>query len=208
MTENVYSAPASAEIESTGDYAEAIIFTFGGRLGRMRFIAYYYVFLLCIFLGAAAIGVYIALSGDAATVSEGGSSTSMVVGYVVQLIYLAFLVTLIMRRLRDFNLSAWWVLVFVFFGTYQYIPALVTILPWWLPALNLLALILLGAVPGTAGTNLYGPPQPPNSIGVKIAFWAWVATIALIIYLVIAFNSLIAEYVKAVSALPEILRAQ
>lgn len=79
-------------------------------------------------------------------------NTSIGLGILVIAFFLPQ-IALAVRRLHDRNLSGWWYLGFI--------------IAWFVPYLNLLAiitLIVLFAFPGTKGPNRFGPdPLNPQS---------------------------------------------
>jgi uncharacterized membrane protein YhaH (DUF805 family) len=70
----------------------------------------------------------------------------MIAGLVAWIV-MSFMLTI--QRCHDFNASGWLALVVL------------------IPLVNLIFII----IPGTDGENNYGPPTPPNSVGVLIAAW-------------------------------------
>ena len=75
-----------------------------------------------------------------------GQSLGMVVAFLVYIVALVFSIFVAIQRSHDMNWSGWTVLL--------------TLIP-------LVALIWVFK-PGSEGTNDYGAPPPPNTIGVKI----------------------------------------
>ena len=63
------------------------------------------------------------------------------------------------KRLHDIGWSGWLLLI-----------ALV-------PLVGSIFQIITFVMPGTKGSNLYGPPPPENSQAVKVLFWIWIALI-------------------------------
>ncbi|MDZ7829395.1 MAG: DUF805 domain-containing protein [Halofilum sp. (in: g-proteobacteria)] len=74
--------------------------------------------------------------------------------------YIAMIVAIVLitiQRCHDFNATGW--------------LALILLVP--------LAPIVFWFIPGTAGSNSYGPPPPPNSTAVKVLFWLMIVCIVL-----------------------------
>ena len=147
--DNPYNAP-TAELDSGNDelYSPSI-FSFNGRIGRLRYLAYgvgsmFLLMLMMIPLGAAGAVM-------------GGEAGMSVVGMIAMaVIYAAMLVLSVMfgkRRLNDLNRSGWWFLLSI------------------VPIANLLLSIYLAFFPGAEGDNNFGPAPQANSIGVLILGW-------------------------------------
>lgn len=147
---NPYSAPDAALEDGQQAMYSPKVFSFEGRIGRMRYLAYGVgASILLMLAGSVAMGL------TAGTMSsEGGLSVAMIV--VMGLIVIASLVVTVMfgkRRFNDLNRSGWWsVLLF-------------------LPYINLLPLLYLVFFPGTQGSNSFGAAPEANSIGVLILGW-------------------------------------
>ena len=146
---NPYSAPDAALDTGQDVLYQPKIFSFSGRIGRMRYLAY-------------GIGLYILLM--AAMIPLGGMAASMggeagmsMLGMVmIGLFYIAIFAISIMfakRRLNDLNRSGWWFLVFL------------------IPIVNLLMTIYILFFPGSDGDNNFGPAPTENSVGVLILGW-------------------------------------
>ena len=149
---NPYSAPdAVLETGAGNDLYQPSIFSFNGRIGRLRYLAYglgvNFVLMLLV----------VPLMG-ATTFMGGGDPDSMgMLGMVAMLIF--YVVTIVVsvmfakRRLNDLNRSGWWMLLFI------------------IPIVNFLLALYLIFFPGTDGSNDYGPAPVANSIGVLILGW-------------------------------------
>ncbi len=146
---NPYSAPDAALDTGQDVLYQPKIFSFSGRIGRMRYLAY-------------GVGLYILLM--AALIPLGGMAASMgdeagmsMLGMVmIGLFYIAIFAISIMfakRRLNDLNRSGWWFLVFL------------------IPIVNLLMTIYILFFPGSDGDNKFGPAPTSNSVGVLILGW-------------------------------------
>jgi len=109
-TANPYSAPdAALETHSDAATYDPAIFSFKGRIGRMRYLAYGMgLMMLVSILAGVLAGVMIPVLG--ATGDTGGIIGIAVMG----LVYAGVLVIAVMfgkRRLNDLNRSGWWYLV-------------------------------------------------------------------------------------------------
>ena len=146
---NPYSAPDAALDTGQDELYQPKIFSFDGRIGRMRYLAY------GIGVNFILMAVMIPLGG-ATAVMGGEAGTSMLGMLVIGIFYIATFVISIMfakRRLNDLNRSGWWFLLFL------------------IPIINLLMAIYILFFPGTGGDNNFGPAPVANSTGVLILGW-------------------------------------
>ena len=150
--QNPYMAPeAPLETVQQGDYQPSI-FTFNGRIGRLRYLAYGSGITMILFGIYVVVVAIIGAVGALGAVSPESGLPIMLVA-VMSMLYIAtffFSVMFGKRRLNDLNRSGWWVLLFI------------------LPVLNLLLVIYLIFFSGDKEPNNYGPPAVENSLGVKI----------------------------------------
>jgi uncharacterized membrane protein YhaH (DUF805 family)/DNA-directed RNA polymerase subunit RPC12/RpoP len=149
-----YAPPLAPVGEPTTEHSELKVLTIQGRIGRLRYLGW------SMSVMAVAVGLLV--------IASIASAISVVLGsFLMGIIGLGFLLVSIQigaQRLHDMGWSAWFMLLYL-------IPVVGTIL--------LLAMLL---VPGEAGMNRFGPPQPPNSRAVKIlaALWLLVPVISLL----------------------------
>jgi len=146
---NPYSAPDAALDTGQDELYQPKIFSFDGRIGRMRYLAY------GIGVNFILMAVMIPLGG-ATAVMGGEAGTSMLGMLVIGIFYIATFVISIMfakRRLNDLNRSGWWFLLFL------------------IPLVNLVLAIYILFFPGTDGDNNFGPAPVANSTGVLILGW-------------------------------------
>ena len=146
---NPYSTPdAALDTRQEAQY-QPKIFSFNGRIGRMRYLAYG--------IGVNLVLTAVVLPLIGASAAMGGDPTTSLLGMVaIGIFYLATIVVSVMfakRRLNDLNRSGWWFLLFI------------------IPIVNLLLAIYLVFCPGTDGSNSFGPAPVANSIGVMILGW-------------------------------------
>ncbi|MCW8125469.1 DUF805 domain-containing protein [Microbulbifer halophilus] len=142
---NPYASPQTTDLTEGRDEApaEPRVFSYAGRLGRMRLVAYtFYMSLITMPLAWMAMGLMF--------------SGSMVLGVLTYIavfgVSLVFGLSLYVRRLHDLDQPGIWVLLLV------------------LPLVNLGLMIYLLFFRGTDGANQYGPETTPNSTGVKVGF--------------------------------------
>ena len=169
--ENPYTAPDAAL--DTGDNAQyqPKVFSFSGRIGRMRYLAYSFGIS---FLLMAIVTFVTAFAG--AMGADAGNSVMGMVG--IGLLVLVYIVVIVLsvgfarRRFNDLDRSGWWLLTFL------------------IPVVNLLASIYLIFFPGADGPNKFGPAPATNSIGVLILGW----TIPLLFIVGIAAAILVPQF--------------
>ena len=149
-TQNPYSTPdAALSSEDSGPYNPSI-FSFNGRIGRLRYLAYntgVNLVLTLVMIPFLGMSGFMASGGDMSAMAGGLS------GLVIIIFYIATIVITVMygkRRLNDLNRSGWFVLLFI------------------IPIVNLLLVIYLILFSGTDGDNKYGPMPVANTLGVKI----------------------------------------
>jgi len=144
--QNPYMAPdASLETEQAELY-QPKIFSFQGRIGRLRYLAY------GIGMSLILMAVFMPLMGGTMALS-GPGSMSIIVMVLMGVIYLAVIVLSLgfaKRRLNDLNRAGWWMLLFI------------------VPIANILISIYIVFFPGSSEANNYGPPPAANSLGVKV----------------------------------------
>ncbi|MFT5220960.1 MAG: uncharacterized membrane protein YhaH (DUF805 family) [Gammaproteobacteria bacterium] len=147
--ENPYTAPDADLATASEELYQPTIFSFSGRLGRLRYLAYGWGTMLVLMVAA------IPIMGGGAAMMGGGSGESMspIMLGLVGIIYLAVAVLSIgfgKRRLNDLNRSGWWMLALI------------------VPIVSLFLAIYMFFFAGTEGSNNYGPAPVANTIGVKI----------------------------------------
>ncbi len=146
---NPYTAPDAALAIEQDELYQPLIFSFKGRIGRLRYLAYgvgiYLVFMVIMMGVAVIVGMSMAAGGE--------SAMSAVVVILMGILYIAMIVMSVMiakRRLNDLNRSGWWFLLFI------------------VPLINFVMAIYVIFFPGTEGSNNFGPAPEQNSLGVKI----------------------------------------
>lgn len=142
-TTNPYLPPqatvANVDDAYAGAFQEMKIWSWRGRLGRLRFLAYGAVAYLIFLVLSVAIGVIVGLSGS--------SRLFDVLFWALLIPYAVFLALVTIRRSHDMGWSGW--------------TSLLALIP-------LVGLVWLFKA-GSPSANEYGAPPPPNTTGVKIA---------------------------------------
>ncbi len=140
-----YASPKTSDLESADaeNFSRPNLFSFRGRIGRMRYFSY--LVLSSIFLMfVAGIAAAILLPVDL--------SASLYVYGVFFLCITVYGLSLNVRRLHDLGNSGWWSLLTV------------------LPIVNLLLMIYLVFFRGNKGRNGYGDKPIGNGVGIVVAF--------------------------------------
>lgn len=159
-----YATPQSdvQPAEESG-HSEVKIFSFSGRLGRVRYMAYSMGLMLALWFGG---GILAAIAVPAMASSPDSAVLGGVMGLLMFTVYgfmLVAMFTLAVRRINDFDTSGWLSLLLL------------------VPLLNFFFVLALWFVPGSQGANRYGLPTPPNGTGVTIM--AVLAPLALLSYI-------------------------
>ncbi len=135
-----YSPPKADIDPHAGQVGQLKINSFKGRIGRMRYLAWSLA-LLFIFVGVMA-GI------SAITMVADTLGSILLVGAVIGMLVISAQIGV--QRLHDMGWSGWlWLLNVV-------------------PIISSVFWIVMLVVPGPAGSNRYGPPPPPNSLGVNL----------------------------------------
>lgn len=156
-----YSTPKAQVAELQPEFGELRVFSVTGRIGRVRYLGWS----MAMAFAAMGVGLLAAL----------GSAISPAIG-IVLVIALAIGAIVVgvqigVQRLHDIGWSGWLLLL-------NLVPVVG----------GVFSLIML-LVPGTTAANRYGPPPPPNSTGVKLLAWSWLAVFVLGILAAIAVPS-------------------
>ena len=147
--DNPYSAPGAELGGGQSELYMPSIFSFNGRIGRLRYMAYGIgSYLLLMLVMIPVVGSSAFMGGEPA-VSGGGA---IVVG-VISIAMLVAGVAFAKRRLNDLNRSGWWMLLSI------------------VPFVNLLFTIYVIFFPGTDSDNDFGAAPAANSLGVQILGW-------------------------------------
>lgn len=175
MRYRVPASPAYGQIEQQGlPLMQQPSFLCASRIGRLRLLLY---LMLTVLVGHAAILLILAGHG----LLTGGSAPTASVWNVVLMCYaaqLGYAVVLVMRRLHDLNLSAWWLLLLL------------------IPVFNLTLLAALLAMSGNSYDNRYGHMPAPNG---KLTL----AVVPVVLVAVTGFSALIlSETVRSEAEAP------
>ncbi len=162
-TANPYNTPKT-EFEVGEDVYDPKVFSFSGRIGRLRYLAYTWglTLLIMMVMGILSAVLIPMFAGDG-----GGQGAVMALVFLmyVPMIVISFMMAV--RRLNDINWSGWLSLLFL------------------VPLVNAILGLLLLFMPGSKGPNDYGP-QPAKDSALVI-----VCTLAIpVIFAVIGAMSL------------------
>lgn len=119
------------------------VFSFAGRIGRLRYLAYSLAWGLVATVLSGVVGAIMGLTGSLA---------AMMLGFIISVaIGLVPMFTLAVRRLNDLNVRGWWSLLLL------------------VPLVNLAVVIYTLFWPGSSGSNRFGPAPVANTTPVVIA---------------------------------------
>jgi uncharacterized membrane protein YhaH (DUF805 family) len=144
---NPYSAPdASLDSGHDEEYYQPKLFSFSGRIGRLRYLAYNTGANLLL------LGALILMSGGIAGLAAVPEMSSAFRLFYIASNLLLFVIAIIWgkRRLNDLNRTGWWMLLLI------------------VPLVNFIFIIYLIGFGGSEASNNYGPPPVANSLGIKI----------------------------------------
>jgi uncharacterized membrane protein YhaH (DUF805 family) len=147
-----YAPPRAAVSHDVHDVGELHVFTVQGRIGRLRYLAWTMVLMF----------VALILFALCMTLMSMSLITGGLFGAVAFVVFLVVSIQVGAQRLHDAGWSAWLLLL-------NMVPFVGSVFPF-----------LMMIVPGNAGPNQYGPPQPPNGKGVKILAALWVPALVII----------------------------
>ncbi len=138
---NLYAAPGS-NLSTLDSGVETTMFSFDGRIGRVRVVAYFcsMYLLSTLGVGAGVLGLQFVYAG----VRHGLGQWGPLITLGIMLIWMCVLAR---RRLQDLNLHPIWMLA------------------GFIPLVNLYFLYLMVLKRGDAGRNDYGPAPAPNTPG-------------------------------------------
>jgi uncharacterized membrane protein YhaH (DUF805 family) len=150
-----YAPPRAYVGDAQPEYSTLKPFGAQGRIGRLRYLAWSLV------LMAVGFGLLLVASLTLAFSAVFGSVLllAFAIGFIVVATQIGT------QRLHDMGLSGWFMLL-------NLVPVIGTFFPF-----------VLVLVPGNGGANKFGPPQPPNSLSVKIlaALWLLVPVIGILV---------------------------
>jgi len=155
-------APPRAEVgETLAEYGTLKPFSFDGRIGRLRYLAWTMVLTLAM-LPLVGLGFWVATAWLLASDSIAALIVGGLLGVAVILAFAFVSIQFNVQRLHDLGWSGWLWLI-------NLVPFVGSIFPF----------ILLIA-PGNTGANQYGPPPPRNTTAVKVLASLWLVMIVLI----------------------------
>ena len=151
--ENPYSTPGATLDDGSEPTYEPKVFSFSGRIGRLRYLAYGLGVNMLLMLGLGIVAGLLGALGMGA--SQDVAAFASVSGVAVIAVF-SIIITIMYgkRRLNDLGHSGWWSLLLL------------------VPYLQLLPVIYLVFFPGSGGANSFGRAPAKNSIGVVILGWA------------------------------------
>lgn len=141
-----YATPQAQVGEALPQYCELRPFGITGRIGRVRYLAWSFVFMVALLV---VIGVGAGI-GFAIHPVVGG-----LLAAVLGIAAIVVSVQINVQRLHDIGWSGWLYLL-------NFVPIVGSVFP-----------LLLLFIPGTTGVNRFGPPPPPNTTAVKVLAWMW-----------------------------------
>jgi uncharacterized membrane protein YhaH (DUF805 family) len=145
--QNPYTTPDASLAVDMDETYQPNVFSFSGRIGRLRYLAY----ITGVYLVTAAIAIpLMALVGGLAAGASDMPVFAMIIMAVVYIALLVIVFTFGKRRMNDLNRSGWWMLLFI------------------VPVANLLLTLYMVFGAGTDGVNDYGAAPNENPMGVKI----------------------------------------
>jgi uncharacterized membrane protein YhaH (DUF805 family) len=158
---NPYIAPDASLDNGQDELYQPKIFSFNGRIGRLRYLAYGVgTSIILMLLIMPIMGTSMLAGGFVG--GEAAMGTMTIVAMIA--FYVASLVLAVMfgkRRLNDLNRSGWWFLLFL------------------VPVVNLIMVVYLIFFPGAGETNNFGSAPIANSLGVQILGWSMPALFVL-----------------------------
>ncbi|VVO34506.1 DUF805 domain-containing protein [Pseudomonas fluorescens] len=159
--ESPYAPPRAAVGEALPAFAPLKAFSFEGRIGRLRYLAWTMVLMLVTLGIGAVLGVFgLALIS---TDSSAGLILASLLAFIL-IVVLGFVsIQFSVQRLHDIGWSGWlWLLTLVpFVGSF--FPFVMMIMP------------------GNNTANRYGAPPPPNSAAVKVLSALWLVFVAILL---------------------------
>ncbi|WP_283189243.1 DUF805 domain-containing protein [Pseudomonas sp. PMCC200344] len=158
--ESPYAPPQATVGEALPAFSTLKPFSFEGRIGRLRYLAWTMSLTLVTLSAGSLIAVFaLALINTDSTIALILGGLLALIGFVVLgLVSIQFSV----QRLHDIGWSGWlWLLTLV--------PFVGSIFPF-----------VMVIVPGNNTANRYGAPPPPNSTAVKVLSSLWLVFIAIL----------------------------
>ncbi len=180
--ESPYAPPRASVGDNLPEFAELKPFSFAGRIGRLRYLAWTMVLILVV-IGAGTTAAVFAIG----LISSDSSAGLILGGLLAFFLCLAIglvSIQICVQRLHDIGWSGWlWLL--------HLVPIVGSVFPF-----------VIMCVPGNQAVNRYGPPPPPNSTAVKVLSSLWLVLIAVVFIGALAggFSTLQQQYESAAEA--------
>lgn len=156
-----FAPPRASVGEAVAEFATLKPFSFEGRIGRLRYLAWTMVLTL-ILLAVCSTFALVALG----LISADSTAGLILGGLLALILFVAFAfvsIQITVQRLHDIGWSGWlWLL--------NLVPFVGSIFPF-----------VTMIMPGNKVSNRYGPPPPPNSTAVKVLSSLWIVFIALML---------------------------
>jgi len=140
-----YAPPQAALEMPLESHGELRVFSVQGRIGRLRYLAWSLVVMV------AVAGLF----GIAAIVAAISKPVGLLLMALLAIAALVINVQIGVQRLHDIGVSGWLLLL-------NLVPVIGVFVP-----------LLMIVIPGKRGPNRYGPPQPANSLAVKVLAALW-----------------------------------
>lgn len=156
-----YAPPRAQVGEALAEYGTLKPFSFEGRIGRLRYLAWTMTLTLAM-LPLVGLGFWLATTWLLVSDSIAGLIVGGLVAAVVVLAFAFVSIQFNVQRLHDLGWSGWLWLI-------NLVPFVGSIFPF-----------ILIIAPGNTGANQYGPPPPRNTTGVKVLASLWLVMIVLI----------------------------
>jgi len=150
---NPYITPDASLDNEQDELYQPSIFSFKGRIGRLRYLAYGIGTSLVLMLVMMPIMGGTMLAGGMVGGEAGMGGMALIAMILFYVATLVFSVMFGKRRLNDLNRSGWWFLLL------------------FVPIVNLLMAIYVIFFPGAESSNNFGPAPAANTLGVKILAW-------------------------------------
>ncbi|MCQ3002560.1 DUF805 domain-containing protein [Pseudomonas syringae] len=148
-----YAPPRASVIDTLPEHSTLKVFSFQGRIGRVRYLAWTLVWMALLFmvLGLCVYVMALSLVGGGLLIAVAVAAFALVSFQIGA------------QRLHDAGWSGWLLLL-------SLVPYIGAIFPF-----------LMVLMPGNKTANRYGPPAPPNSRSVKVLAWLWILFLCLFI---------------------------
>jgi uncharacterized membrane protein YhaH (DUF805 family) len=170
-----YAPPTANVAETLPEFAELKLFGIEGRIGRLRYLAWYLAaMLIALIASGIAFGMYTALG------LNGDLSLPTIIGALLVIMLtiamVVFYIQIGVKRLHDIGWSGWLLLLSLlpYVGAaFIFVPNVGEFLSGIFSLAGGVFAIVMLVVPGGKSANRFGSPPPPNSRSVKILASLW-----------------------------------